>query len=392
MQNVQAKIGVGHFRYTFFRPTETFIYNYLTAFERTLPVCITFKQANQNTFPFAGVIVTLYKVWHRAAYRLLHRFFPNLVALTYDRPQTFRALHEYRVAVLHAHFGYTGYQVLPIKRKTGLPLIVTFYGQDISAYARMDKWQRAYAELFAEGDLFLVEGKHMQEKLVALGCPVEKTAVQRIAIHVDKYPFRLRQPKSKDEPVRLLFCGTFREKKGILYALEAAARAQRVYPGLQFYIIGDGELWPAVEQLIAEQQMQAYTHLLGFQSHSEMIAEMAKADLFIHPSVTAVDGDSEGGAPTTILEAQACGLPVLSTTHADIPNIVVPGESALLSRERDVDSLTANLLTILQQQERWPSFSRNGRSFVEQYHDVAQEAQRLEQRYLDLAARFSTVS
>jgi len=106
-----------------------------------------------------------------------------------------------------------------------------------------------------------------------------------------------------------------------------------------------------VERKIANYQMRGYTKLLGFQSHETCIAEMDAADIFIHPSVTAANGDSEGGAPTTILEAQACGLPVLSTTHADIPNVVVPGGSALLTPERDVDALSVNLLTLINDQE-----------------------------------------
>ena len=112
---------------------------------------------------------------------------------------------------------------------------------------------------------------------------------------------------------------------------------------------------------------------------------MDSADIFIHPSVTAESGDSEGGAPTTILEAQACGLPILSTTHADIPNVVVPEKSALLSPERDTDSLEKNLITLLNEQERWAEMGQLGRQFIEKYHDITKEVKGLERLYFKLS-------
>jgi colanic acid/amylovoran biosynthesis glycosyltransferase len=108
---------------------------------------------------------------------------------------------------------------------------------------------------------------------------------------------------------------------------------------------------------------------------------MSLADIFIHPSVTSESGDSEGGAPTVILEAQAMGLPVVSTTHADIPNIVQPQKSALLSRERDLPGLVSNILSILENQDQWAAMGEAGRAFVEQYHDIKKEVVSLEQKY-----------
>jgi len=176
----------------------------------------------------------------------------------------------------------------------------------------------------------------------------------------------------------------------LLQALQAVERAYKTFPDLKFRIIGDGELQPQVEQLIDRYQMHAYTKLLGFLSHQSMIDEMDAADIFIHPSVTAANGDSEGGAPTTILEAQACGMPVLSTYHADIPSVVAPGKSALLAPERDIDSLAQNLMTLLSNQEQWSAMGMAGRTFIENNHNILSEVKRLEERYFRLAQNHSS--
>jgi len=225
----------------------------------------------------------------------------------------------------------------------------------------------------------------MQKRLIEIGCPEYKIKIQHIAIDLRKYPFRMRLPKNKRELVRILFCGSFREKKGLLYALDAVRQVYTQNSRIEFIIIGDGELRLRVEEFLDRYQMRSYTHLLGFQSHSRMIEEMNAADLFIHPSITAKNGDSEGGAPTSILEAQACGLPVISTHHADIPNVVIPNESALLATERDSKKLMDNILLLLTDQDRWSTMGELGRAFVYTHHDILKEVKRLENRYIALA-------
>jgi len=113
------------------------------------------------------------------------------------------------------------------------------------------------------------------------------------------------------------------------------------------------------------------------------LAEIEAADFFLHPSVTAESGDSEG-TPTVILEAQAHGLPVISTYHADIPNIVVPGKSALLSPERDVETLVEHILFLFENQDLWGAMGSCGREFVERYHDIEKEIEELENKYTSL--------
>jgi colanic acid/amylovoran biosynthesis glycosyltransferase len=99
------------------------------------------------------------------------------------------------------------------------------------------------------------------------------------------------------------------------------------------------------------------------------------------------DGLSEGGAPTTILEAQAAGMPVVSTQHCDIPNVTVPGRSAILVPERDVPALTRALLQLIDAPETWKQFGRAGREHIERYHNIDKEVPALEERYFALIDR-----
>ena len=120
------------------------------------------------------------------------------------------------------------------------------------------------------------------------------------------------------------------------------------------------------------------------QPHRKVIEELQTYDILIQPSVTAENGDSEGGAPTIILEGQACGVPVISTNHADIPYITCPNESALLSPEQDVDGLAHNIRQLFDNSEAWSRMGKKGREHVEKYHDVRKEVAALEAIYTEL--------
>jgi colanic acid/amylovoran biosynthesis glycosyltransferase len=380
MNNLNSKPIVAHFSNTFFVKSETFIYHYLKHMKRFAPICLAWRLKNRDLFPFPPR--NLYSLqlprhslkWmiNGIARRLLKRnlYFEGI-------------LKERGVSIMHAHFGHNGVQAMLLKRKLKIPLVTTFYGADLSRYDMIRPLRNQYKKLFQRGRLFLVEGEHMKEKLHSLGCPLRKIKIQRIAIPVQDIAFRERLPKGNGI-VKFLFCGRFTEKKGLIYALEAFKKVRKQINNIRFCIIGDGELKEDIHFFVKKHKLENCVELPGFLNYDEYLKRVEEADIFLHPSVTASDGDSEGGAPTTILEAQAMGLPVISTYHADIPNIVVPDRSALLSAERDIDALARNILFLLENQHLWRDMGKTGREFVEAHHDIKKEARKLEEKYRSL--------
>ncbi len=374
---------VAHIHHRFFEKSETFIHNVTANLRRFYPVFIAWEYHNLDQFPipladrFSLTLTPGSWPWllQGSGRRFLRRELPAE-----------RFLKKRHARLLHAHFGHDGVWALPLKRVLHLPLVTTFYGHDMSQAASLAGCEKGYRRLFAEGDLFLVEGPHMKKRLGEIGCPAEKIAIQRIAIPLARLPFHPRLPKKRGEKTILLFSGRFVEKKGLIIALQALRQARRAYTDFEFRIIGDGPLKPEIEQEIRNHGMSAYVRLLGFLNYNDYLEQMRDGDIFLHPSITAADGDSEGGAPTTILEAQALGLPVLSTRHADIPDVVVPGVSALLSAEQDIQGLAANIMRLLKEPDSWARMGETGRRHVEENHDSAREIPRLESRYAELIA------
>lgn len=359
--------------------TETFIYEYLRALQRVRPIVVAEQVHHLDLFPVEDLICVRTRdlsLWERMKGRVLGELRGMTSGLAYRYSV---ALHNVRPHLVHAHFGPTGILVLAAARRLGVPLITSFYGYDISALGRDPLWCARYRHLFVRGDLFLVEGPYMRERLLRLGCPPEKVRIQRIAIDPEGFPFRPRA--WRQGPVRLLQVGRLVEKKGHEYTLRAFARVHARVRASEVYVIGDGPLGPRLRRLAEELGIAEAVRWMGALPRAAYREVAERCHILVQPSVVAADGDDEGGAPTVLLEMQASGMPIVATRHADIPAVVREGESARLVPERDVAALADALLELIENAHRWRAMAEAGRAFVLERHDIRREAPRLEALY-----------
>lgn len=303
-------------------------------------------------------------------------------------PRTARRLDA---RILHSHFGHFGWAEINAARRANLKHVVTFYGLDVNFLPRQDpRWLTRYQDLFKHINLVCCEGAHMGRCLVDLGCPEEKVHIQHLGIRLGEIPFNPRtwQP---DKPLRVLMAASFREKKGLPYALEALSHIQH-HVDLEITLIGDADSAPRSQQekkLILdkiEKHQFKKIRMLGYQPYNVLFEEAARHHLFLSPSVTAADGDTEGGAPVSLIEMQASGLMVVSTTHCDIPEVVRHGETGLLAAERDVEGLVAHLQKLIAAPDEWLPMLKAARAHVEAEYNASIQGQRLGATYQALLA------
>jgi colanic acid/amylovoran biosynthesis glycosyltransferase len=107
--------------------------------------------------------------------------------------------------------------------------------------------------------------------------------------------------------------------------------------------------------------------------------------VFLSPSVTASTGDTEGGAPVTILEMAATGMPVVSTTHCDIPGLFPATARRLLAEERDVEGLANHLRWLVEHPEDWIALVESTRTWIEQEFDANVQGERLADLYREVS-------
>ncbi len=379
-----------HSVYQYLPLTETWIYGQIQAVAAFRQAVACIHRANDDLFPFEPVSAmadhALIKPigWAARTFAHLHgkpmRRFDRLLASWYRFGWPILATTELQCwapRIIHAHFGDQATRSLGLSIATNAPLITTFYGYDL-ALAREPYWKKAYERLFRHGRRFLVEGSAMARKLAEIGCPPSKIHVQHLGVNLAAIPFAPREP----EPLcRVLISASFREKKGIPHALEAYAQVLERHPGrLSLTVIGDGPMRAEIHARARQLGLFEAIRWLGYQPHGAFLEEARRAHVFLHPSITAADGDTEGGAPVSLLEAQATGLPILATVHADIPEVTRP-ESAILVPERDTKGLADALETLALNPERWRAMGLAGRRHVEAEYDAATQGKRLEAHY-----------
>jgi colanic acid/amylovoran biosynthesis glycosyltransferase len=289
-------------------------------------------------------------------------------------PKLSKAIQDIKPELIHAQFGLSGALILPLARTLKIPLIVHFRGADATvseAYARyssLNHWIyfRRREALKQEARLFITVSKFIKDKILEQGFPEDRIITHYHGVDVNKFK---PNPGISRKPIAL-FVGRLTEKKGCEYLIEAMAHVQEHKPEIELVLIGDGPLRANLEALAAKKLKRF--QFLGVQPSPVVRDWMNCASLLIAPSITALQGDSEG-LPNVVLEAQAMGLPVVSTVHAGIPEAVIHGETGFLAPERDAESLANFSLLLLQDLGLWQRFSLKGQQHM--YHNFNREVQ-----------------
>ena len=270
--------------------------------------------------------------------------------------------------VVHAQFGILGRGLVALKDKGILPapLVTSFRGHDITQHATIAPGY--YDKLFARGELFLPVSDSLRQRLVSRGCDESRIRILHSGINCNRFRYQPRSQK-QGEPVRVLTVARLVEMKGVSYGIEAVARLVQAGRAISYSIAGDGPLRAELEQQIEKLGMGEHIYLRGWKDHGQLARLMEQTHILLTPSITATNGEQEG-IPNVVKEAMAMGIPVVSTHHSGIPELVEDGVSGYLAPERDVERLADSLARLIDSPESWPAMGEAGRAKVEREFDM----------------------
>ena len=249
--------------------------------------------------------------------------------------------------VFIAHFGPAGVTAAKL-RELGVirgKIATIFHGIDISSREVLNHYTPEYQQLFRRGDLMLPISDLWAGRLQKMGCPREKIAVSRMG--VDMTRFSPRPVKAPATPLEIISVARLTEKKGLHVAIEACRQLKEQGVAFRYRILGIGPWERRLRTLIEQYQLEDVIEMPGFKPSHEVKAMLDDADVFLLPSVTGADGDMEG-IPVALMEAMAVGIPVVSTLHSGIPELVEADKSGWLVPENDARALAQRLAAFSQ--------------------------------------------
>jgi colanic acid/amylovoran biosynthesis glycosyltransferase len=292
-------------------------------------------------------------------------------------------LNQLPYEIIHCHYGRNGLRALILKDMGILQgnIVTAFHGNDMSRYVQT-YGKEVYQKLFEKGNLLQPISQYWQRKLIDLGCPENKIVVHRMGIDCSEFFFTPRS-YPKDNKIRLVTIARLVEKKGIEYGIKAVAKVARNNHNLDYQIIGDGILRENLQELIKELDATEIIKLIGWKEQKEICEILQKSHIFLLPSVISKEGDCEG-IPVSLMEAMAMGLPVISTYHSGIPELIQDGISGFLVPERQVDLLAEKLSYVIHHPELWSNIAYTARQQIEKNYEINQLNDQLVKSYQQL--------
>lgn len=284
--------------------------------------------------------------------------------------------------IIHCQFGTLGLRALDLNpvRPREYKIVTSIRGSDVTWFLK--KHPGIYDELFRQGDLFLPVCQFLKERLIQEGCEERKIVVHYSGIDCSKFEY-VQRKRVSGEPMKVLTVARLVEKKGVVFAIEAVADLLSKGEEVEYTVVGDGVLRVSLQQMIESMEIGRQVKLLGWKTHEEVKTLLEESHVLVAPSLTSEGGDQEG-IPNAIKEAMASGLPVISTFHSGIPELVVDGVTGILVPEKNASSLAASLAYLIRNPEICDKMGEAGRKQVEQKFDTRCLNKKLEELYLSV--------
>lgn len=354
--------------------SQTFVYDEVRAHDRYAVEVFTGQRRNRERFPYEPVHECP-PAWH------------GVYQTTTWCPTFDPVFRRTKFDLVHAHFGPGAVYGLSHAQRHDLPLVVTFHGYDVPLllsneiyHPKYWRYGLAWPLLKRRIDRFLAASLDLQNLLLQLGAPPEKTFLYHLGVDVARYR---RTPVARDH-VEVLMIGRFVEKKGHEYMLRAFAEVRRRGLPVRLSFLGDGELEPRIRALAGELGVSEHVEFAGSVPHTEVSRRLAETDIVVAPSVTGRNGDRESGI-LVLKEAGASSLPVIGTWHGGLPEIVDDGVTGFLVPERDPATLADRLATLVADPALRERMGLAGRRKMEVEYDLFTQVRR------DLAGHYDEV-
>ena len=263
-----------------------------------------------------------------------------------------------KIDLVVAEFGITGSQVFSICENLKIPIITTWLGYEISQKEIIENNLDNYKKLLKSDNYNIVVSKSMIPKLVELGAGIEKIFYTPLPGNEEFKNCSINYNSSN-----IIAVGRFVDKKAPYNLILSMLKVIELHPNAVLNIVGEGPLYNTCKNLINYFKLGNNIILLGNKSKEEIIKLFENSRMFVQHSITAINGDQEG-TPVVLLEASLAGLPIVSTKHSGIPDIIIDNETGFLVDENDIDAFAEKMILLLNDSFLSEQIGKKAKRFV----------------------------
>lgn len=253
-----------------------------------------------------------------------------------------RYLKKNKISAILAEYGPSGVEMMQIARESKIPLVVHFHGYDAWRDDVLNSYGLQYPLLFEIAERIIVVSKEMYHSFIERGCLPEKLIYLPYGIDTNIFDGVRSDNGSEDYFVS---CGRFVEKKSPQNTIKAFYLAQQKVEQIKLVMIGDGLLLDNCRELVHQLKLEDKVTFTGALPQSQIADYYRKAIAFIQHSRVAEDNDREG-TPLAVLEAMAMGLPIISTIHSGIPDVVTHEKHGILVKENQISKMAEAIVSL----------------------------------------------
>ena len=274
------------------------------------------------------------------------------------------SIRRLRIEHVHAHFAsYPALAAWTIWRLTGVGYSFTAHAHDIYV-------DRSFLARLLRDARFAVPisdyNRRLMERYDAAGTPLH---VVHCGVDPDRYAYAPRTPPAAG-PVRVLCVASLQEYKGHRFLLDALARGGVDLDRVELDLVGRGELRGELEARAARLGLGDRVRFHGGLTEPEVAALLARADVFVLPSIVVRRTGFMEGIPVSLMEAMAVGVPVVTTRISGIPELVRDGVTGLLVEPEDPAALAAAICRVIGEGEALGPRLDAARALVEAQFDL----------------------
>jgi len=338
---------------------------------------VTRRRENLTLFPFDNVYL-LRKSKVRLLHRAYNRMIGNLIPLSkFEVSQVLSFSESMQEPLLHIYQGDIALRSINLLKMFPGPRVISFHGADLSN----SHTEYQYRRLWNLVEVVLCRCKAFLPILEGLGCPKEKIRLNYTGIPTPRQHSDVTPPSlGKDKPLKILQVSRFIEKKGLDITIKAFKKISDLGFNARLVLAGDGPLKSKLKAMSIDLGIKNKVEFKGFLSPEKIKVEYLDADLFCHPSRKTGDGDREG-IPNSILEAMSYGLPVISTNHSGIPEVISDFKTGVLIENDNYDFLADEVINLSKNNSLYQEISQNSRELVESKFSIKECINSLEESY-----------